>query len=306
MHGSPVRIALFSPDGSQIVSGGFDGTIRVWDAEDGSPIGLPHRLGSLLLDLAFSPDGTRIATGATEGNARIWRLEGGRLHRLALLAHRGPVRRVAFSPDGTRLATASHDGTARVWDGRTGDPLTAPLAHTHDRWVSDAEFSPDGTRLATAGQDGTARVWDAHTGRLIEFKEAAISHSIGIGEASFSPDGARVVTAGFDGTARIWDAVSGEPLSPPFYHGGSVLAGTVYPGWVPGPDGRLGFDRPPLERDGHRRLGGRRGRGRGHAPRHFRPEGPAVRHGRRRRDRTGLGRRDRRGGHAPTESIVAA
>ncbi len=223
LHGTPVRIALFSPDGRQIVSGGFDGTIRVWDAEDGAPIGLPHRLGSSLLDLAFSPDGTRIATGTTEGRAEIWQLEVDRLRRLALLPHGGPVCRVAFSPDGIRIATACQDGTARVWDGRTGDPLTAPLEHTLNQSVSDVAFSPDGTRIATACQDGTARVWDARTGRLIEFKQSAIGHAIGVNEASFSPEGARVVTAGCDGTARIWDAISGEPLSPPLYHGGSVL-----------------------------------------------------------------------------------
>ena len=40
---------------------------------------------------------------------------------------------------------------------------------------------------------------------------------------------ARVVTAGLDGTARIWDAASGEPLSPPFYHGGSVLRARFTP-----------------------------------------------------------------------------
>jgi WD40 repeat protein len=228
-HGSPVRIAGFLADGRRVVSGGFDGTIRLWNADDGSPMGPAQRLGSSLLDLAVSPEGTRVATGTAAGQARIWRLKGDRLVGAAPLPHAGAVRRVAFSPDGTRIATACHDGTARIWDVTIGDPLTAPLAHSPNRRLASAEFSADGKRLVTASDDGTARIWNARTGTLLGSKDAVMSHSIGIVEASFSPDGARVVTAGSDGTARIWDAATAGPLSPPFYHGGSLTLARFTP-----------------------------------------------------------------------------
>ena len=51
----------FSPDGTRIVSGSVDNTLRLWDAKSGEPISAPlkgHEGG--VPSVAFSPDGTRI------------------------------------------------------------------------------------------------------------------------------------------------------------------------------------------------------------------------------------------------------
>jgi WD40 repeat protein len=53
----------FSPDGKKIVSGSWDNTLRVWDAESGSSI-LAPLLGhtNLVNSVAFSPDGKKIVS----------------------------------------------------------------------------------------------------------------------------------------------------------------------------------------------------------------------------------------------------
>ena len=66
----------FSPDGSKIVSGSCDMTIRLWNTETGQPIGQPltgHE--ATVTSVAFSPDGSRIVSGSYDGTVRIWDLD---------------------------------------------------------------------------------------------------------------------------------------------------------------------------------------------------------------------------------------
>ena len=42
-HDGPVEAAAFSPDGKTVLTGGDDGTARLWDAATGQPIGQPIR-----------------------------------------------------------------------------------------------------------------------------------------------------------------------------------------------------------------------------------------------------------------------
>ena len=84
-----VTSAVFSPDGSRIVTAGTDGTARVWDAARGVAIAAPIEHGGWVNSAAFSFDGSRIITVSTNGAARIWGvLETGALSIWVEQAHR--------------------------------------------------------------------------------------------------------------------------------------------------------------------------------------------------------------------------
>ena len=55
------------------MSGSFDKTVRVWDADMGVQIGSPLQ-GHTLSDtsVAFSPDGLRIVSGSFDKTLRVW------------------------------------------------------------------------------------------------------------------------------------------------------------------------------------------------------------------------------------------
>ncbi|KIM72106.1 hypothetical protein PILCRDRAFT_16443 [Piloderma croceum F 1598] len=66
-HSGLVCSVAFSPDGSRIVSGSFDITIRLWDAETGDAIGKPlEGHSSHVNSVAFSPDGSHIVSGSLD------------------------------------------------------------------------------------------------------------------------------------------------------------------------------------------------------------------------------------------------
>jgi WD40 repeat protein len=155
----------YSPDGTTIVSGGMDGTLRRWDVTDGAPLGEPlvgH--DGWVLAVAYSPDGATIASGSSDGTLRLWDAASGAQVGTPLTGHDDGVRALAYSPDGATIVSGSDDGTLRLWDAVDGSPLVGPLLG-HDHWVEAVVFSPDGTTIVSAGSeiDGTLRRWATPT-----------------------------------------------------------------------------------------------------------------------------------------------
>ena len=77
-HQAAVSSVAFSPDGRRIVSGSFDNTIKLWDAEKGGEALLTLRgHQETVLSVAFSPDGKRIVSGSEDNTIKLWDAEKG-------------------------------------------------------------------------------------------------------------------------------------------------------------------------------------------------------------------------------------
>ena len=104
-----------SHNGSRIISGSWDKTIRVWDASTGIEMLPPLRdHGDWVTSIAFSPDGSKIISGSEDRTIRIWDTIP------PLRGHDDSIHSVAFSPDGSKIISGSNDKTIRVWDASTG------------------------------------------------------------------------------------------------------------------------------------------------------------------------------------------
>ncbi|NET49135.1 MAG: TIR domain-containing protein, partial [Merismopedia sp. SIO2A8] len=99
-----IASVAFSPDGQTLVSGGNDGTVRLWDIQ-GNPIGEPlegHQ--KWVTSVAFSPDGQTLVSGGDDGTVRLWDIQGNPIGE-PLEGHQKWVTSVAFSPDGQTLVS---------------------------------------------------------------------------------------------------------------------------------------------------------------------------------------------------------
>ncbi|KAL4066459.1 WD40-repeat-containing domain protein [Scleroderma yunnanense] len=213
-HTDHVTSVAFCSDGTRIVSGSYDRTVRIWDADRGvqicSPLkGHTHNITSV----AFSPDGTRIVSGSLDNTVRIWDASKNVQIGSPLEGHTQCVTSVAFSPDGTKIVSSSFDRTVRIWDADRGVQIGSPLeGHTH--CVRPVAFSPDGTRIVSGSDDKAVRIWDADRG--VQIGSPLKGHTDYVTSVAFSPDGTRIVSGSFDSTVRIWDADRGVQIGSPF------------------------------------------------------------------------------------------
>jgi WD40 repeat protein/tRNA A-37 threonylcarbamoyl transferase component Bud32 len=197
-----LKTIAYSPDGSRLVSGGTDRTVRMWRPDRGpSPLrasGHP----SLADTVIMSPDERWVLSGGQDLTTRVWDAETGEVQRE--LQDSGMLA-AAFSLDGSWLVRGDRNSNVERWS----HGLTQ-----HDRtmvgsigWIWSVGISPDGRRVAAGGFGGAVRLWDASTGKDVKRMEG---HTSPIARVVFSPNSRTLATAARDGSVRLWDAEFGS------------------------------------------------------------------------------------------------
>ena len=212
-HDKIVTSVAFNHDGSRIVSGSFDKTVRVWNAATGTCVATLTGHSDLVRSVAFNHDGSRIVSGSKDKTVRVWNAETG--EQMMKFTHDDWVASVAFSPDGTRIVSASNDNSLRLWNANTGK--TDVLQHTKS--FTSVAFSPDGTRIVSGCIDKTVRV---HNANALDAIPLQMKHAMTVNSVAFSPSGILVVSASKDKTVRVWNAATGTCVATLTGHSDSV------------------------------------------------------------------------------------
>jgi hypothetical protein len=172
-----------SPDGRQLVTGGFAQPTRWWDLRTGTNSVLqaePRRV-------VFSPDNETLAIFARDQPVELWDIRSRKL-RLILEDTAGFGHAAAFSSDGKLLAVSTGfmdvDDAIELYSAQTGGLLGSCRGHKQP--VFSLAFSPDGKTLASASDDSTLRLWNVSTHQeLLSLRRLGGALS----GLTFSPDG---------------------------------------------------------------------------------------------------------------------
>jgi WD40 repeat protein/uncharacterized protein YjbI with pentapeptide repeats/3',5'-cyclic AMP phosphodiesterase CpdA len=242
---APVWTAAFSPDGTRIVCGGSDATVRMWDTATGqlvreftAPAGIGaerpadgRRPGSVYR-VQFHPDGELIA-GAESGVLYLWDTKSGALlHRLE--GHTRTVYAFDVHPSGQLLAAADIGGTIRLWTLPDGRP--AGVSQVHSNAVYQVLFSPDGSLMSSCDSQGMVRLWSVTPDEIPAVRPYTelSGHLSAVWPGSFRPDGLQFAAASSD-VAHLWGTAQGQSqhamrghgrrvTSVSFHHDGTLLA----------------------------------------------------------------------------------
>jgi WD40 repeat protein len=192
-HAGGVAGAVLASNGAQVVSGGADKTLKLWDIATGKLVRTFGPTADAVSGVALSRDGTKVAAAAGV-NAVVWNMADGK--QLATLVHPAAVAGVSFGGDSGRLATAAADAQARVWDLASGRELQS---FAHDGPVRAVALHGNNTDLVSAGADKSIRVRPV-------LAKAVVATGFPAAALAASADGGRVLTANADGKTRIWNA----------------------------------------------------------------------------------------------------
>jgi len=157
-HLAQIGVVTFTAGGHQIVTGGHDKRVVMWNADTGR-IWRELRCGVVVRAVACSPHGRMlvVAGSGPDGDVlQFWDYAGE-----ALLATRpvvgGPCHAVAYSRDGGLVAAG---GGPRVvlWNPDSFAPVATLTGHSQD--VLSTAFAAEGGVLVSGSADQTVRLWD--------------------------------------------------------------------------------------------------------------------------------------------------
>ena len=207
----------FSPDSQWLATGGFNGTIWLWQLSDlTAPMLSLRGHEGVMTALAFFDNGNHLVSGGQDGTVRLWNLK--QTTQPSIVLDNGistsAIRSLSISADDSTLAVAGGEGST-LWqiDSLSPEPLTLQRAN-----VWQVIFSGDGRYLVSAGAPtNLLRLFDIQPSGQPR-KLAGRSTSV-----AFSADGALLATGGGIGDGKIrlwrWDELKTSPVIIQAYDG---------------------------------------------------------------------------------------
>ena len=196
-HTDDVRCLVFSPDGTALVSGSCDETVKLWDVQTGGTVKTFCGHTELVYSVSISADHIMIASGSRDEKLCLWNIQTEEC--LCVIEQQGEVHHVMFSLTDPQHLTSVAGGKIWYWN-INGHQTNPPCSG------SNIAFSLDGTQLVLC--QGKDVIVQNSSSRAIVAKFHFDFSSAG--HCCFSPDG-RFIAVVSNAAAYVWDITISHP-----------------------------------------------------------------------------------------------
>lgn len=210
-----------------MVSGSFDGTIRIWDIVTRQCLHVMRVFNetedpgffSRVCCVTILSNG-RVISASDDNILQVWDISTGKLLRM-LRGHNAHITGLITTTDDKFISYAD-DGTLCVWDSSTYKCIKKIKGHK--KKITCVVALCAGV-VVSGAKDHDLRIWNTVTGQCVHVLRG---HTRGITCMTILPDG-RLVSGSDDKTLRIWDTTTGECLQQLVGHEKPVSCVVVLP-----------------------------------------------------------------------------
>lgn len=186
----------FNPEGTQLVAGGADRTIRLFEAKNGNQTHLMRNHADWVQSVAYSPEGSHVLSSSRDRTVRISRAATGELEA-TYTGHETAVYNAIFSHDGNTVLSLAQNSPLDYWKWTSSEkkPQRMELAGHPERlaWVAGG--------LALAGSDGLLRIATTDNETLFTL----YGHPDAISALAVGSSSDQIATGSYDGTVCVWN-----------------------------------------------------------------------------------------------------
>ena len=202
-HTDTVAAVAFAPDASELVSVGFDRSVKVWQTATGKARLTLNDHSDFVHAVAYAASGDYFVTASKDRTVRLRDAKTGR-PKLTFSGMDDDVLAVAVTADGKQVVSSGMESQLHWWDAQTGQRTRKIAGHTQ----AVNELASSAGYVVSAGADRTVRIWDSAEGKALRtLPVGSMVYAVAI-----RPGEKQLACGSFDGTVRLYDLADGRHL----------------------------------------------------------------------------------------------